>query len=516
MRMMPRRVTKGRVSSQVSLQAPTGGLNAKDPIASMKETEALRMENYFPTPSEVVSRNGSVAHATGLPGAVETIASFNDGNTRELFGFSNGNIYDVTTSGAVAAPVVTGLTNSRFQTINFGTAGGFFLLAVNGDDKMRIYNGLTWSFDGSGGPAVTGFNTEDAIHINNFKNRVWFVERDSFNAWYLPVSSIGGAANNIDLSGIFKMGGYLMAMANWTIDNASGVDDYAAFITSEGEVALYKGTDPTSASTWALVGTFRMGRPIGRRCFCKAGADVLVLTTDGAFPLSKALLTDRSQLNLAATDKISNLINADIALYSQNFGWEPIIHPLGKKLIINVPTTENTVSHQYVMNTTHGAWCKFTGWNANCFEVLGDDLYFGSDGKVYQADVGQDDEGNNIVGVVQQAFSYFGSPGIQKIFKMARPIFVSEGTVIPSILMNVDFQENRTVAPTYSFGVIGAEWNVAEWNVAEWGSGDNLSKLWQSVSGVGISGGLRIVTELKNISNRWISTDVVYEKGGSL
>lgn len=31
-----------------------------------------------------------------------------------------------------------------------------------------------------------------------------------------------------------------MAMANWTIDNASGVDDYAAFITSEGEVALYR------------------------------------------------------------------------------------------------------------------------------------------------------------------------------------------------------------------------------------------------------------------------------------
>ena len=173
-----------------------------------------------------------------------------------------------------------------------------------------------------------------------------------------------------------------MAMTNWTIDNAAGIDDYAAFISSEGEVAIYQGTDPSNASTWALKGTFRIGRPIGRRCAIKAGADVLILTTDGAFPLSKALLTDRSQMQAAVTDKITNLITSDIAQYSSNFGWQPIIHPTGNKMIINVPSVEDSLSHQYVMNTITGAWCKFEGWNAFCWELSGDKLYFGGENGV--------------------------------------------------------------------------------------------------------------------------------------
>lgn len=504
---------KRRVSQTTSLQSPTEGLNAKDPIANMKETEAVTMDNYFPTPSEVVSRNGYTSYATGLSGNVDTIAFYNDGNDPELFGFVGGAIYDCTNSGAVGTALVTGLSNDRFQTINMGTAGGFFLLCVNGEDKMQVYNGTTWYEDGTT-TTVTGVDTADCVHINNFKNRVWLIEKDSFNAWYLPVSSIGGAANALDLSGLFKLGGYLMAMANWTIDNAAGIDDYAAFITSEGEVALYKGTDPTSATTWALVGTFRMGKPIGRRCFCKAGADVLVLTTDGAFPLSKALLTDRSQLNLAATDKISNLINQAVTTYKDNFGWQPIIHPLGNKLIINVPTSEGKTSIQYVMNTTHGAWCRFTGWNAFCWEILDDKLFFGGIDGVYQADTGQSDDGSDITGVVQQAYSYFGSKGAVKKFQMARPIIVSEGTIIPAIIINVDFKEKRTNTTSYETEAAGTDWDMGDWDTSSWTSQDNITAKWQSISGVGMSGGIRMVTELRDISCKWVSTDFVYEVGG--
>jgi hypothetical protein len=509
------RVSKKQVSRTASIQSPTGGLNAKDPLANMKETEAVTMENYFPEPSRVVSRNGYVTHASGITGVVETLAFYNDGTNKSLFGFVDGDIFDVTSAGAVGAAEVTGLTNSRFQTINMGTAGGFFLLCVNGADKMQVYNGSTWYADGTT-TTVTGIDTADCIHINNFKNRVWLIEKDTFNAWYLPVSSIGGAANNLDLSGLFKLGGYLMAMANWTIDNAAGIDDYAAFITSEGEVALYKGTDPSSSTTWALVGTFRMGKPLGRRCFCKAGADVLVLTTDGAFPLSKALLTDRSQLNLAATDKISNLINRDVLQYKQNYGWQPIIHPTGNKLIINVPTVEGQESEQYVMNTTHGAWCKFTGWNSICYEILDDRLFFGGVDGVFEADTGKSDDGSNITGVVQQAFSYFGSKGQNKKFQMVRPIIISEGSIVPALLMNTDFQENRTTTSSFSFGTTGTAWDTGDWDVSTWISDDNLTAKWQSVSGVGFSGGIRLVTDLKDISCAWVSTDFVFEVGGVL
>lgn len=509
------KTSRSRVSLTSSLQAPTGGLNAKDPIANMKETEAVTLDNWFPTPSSVDIRNGSSEHVTGFLGPVETLALYNDGIDPQLFGISVGSIYDVTAAGAVGAAVVTGLTNSRLQHVNMGTAGGFFLMMVNGADKLQYYNGSAWSVDG-GVNTITGVDTANCIHINNFKNRVWLIEENTFHAWYLPVASIAGAATNFDLSGLFRLGGYLMAMANWTIDNASGVDDYAAFITSEGEVALYKGTDPSSAATWALVGTFRMGRPIGRRCFTKAGADVLVLTTDGAFPLSKALLTDRSQLDLAATDKISSIFNADVRAYGSLYGWQPIIHPFGRKLIVNVPTTEGSISKQYVMNTSNGSWARFIGWNAVCFEVLGDRIFFGGPTSVYEADIGTDDNGSEINCVAQQAFSYFGNRTGIKRWTMARPIFTSDGTVNPAVLMNVDFAQNRTtVAPSFTDN-LGITWDVAPWDTSSWTRGDSITKNWQTITGVGYAGGIRIVTSSKNLKCSWNSTDFVYEMGAVL
>lgn len=504
-----------RIASTASIVAPTGGLNARDAISNMKETEATIMENWFPTPSDVMVRNGHEEHATGLPAAVETLMSYAIGSTQELWAISDGEIYDVTASGAVGAPAVSALANSRLQYITFGTAGGYFILAVNGQDKMQVYTGSAWYADGTT-TTITGVDTADIININNFKNRVWLIEKDTLTAWYLSVASIGGAANALDLSGLFKLGGYLVTMTNWTIDNAAGVDDYAAFVTSEGEVALYKGTDPSSANTWALVGTFRIGKPIGYRCAIKAGADVLLLTTDGAFPLSKALLTDRSQLQSAITDKITNLISADIRAYNTNFGWEAIIYPNTNKLIINVPSVESSISYQYVMNTITGAWTKFTGWNSFCWAILNDILYFGGDEVVDAADTGTSDKGADIPTDVQQAFSYFGRKGQQKRFTMARPIFMADGVVNPAIVMNVDYQTRVPLgSPSFSGG--GAPfWNVAPWDTSDWGIGDAIIQSWQSVTGVGYCGGIRVQTSTQGINVRWQASDIAYELGGVL
>lgn len=505
------------VISTASIPAPTGGLNAKESIADMPETDAVIMTNWFPEPATVKVRNGYDEHATGLGSTVETLLTYNIGATQKIFGIAGGSIYDVTSAGAVGAAAVSGLTNSRFQHVTIGTSGGYFLLAVNGADDLVYYDGSAWAtINAVTSPAITGVATADIIGINNFKNRIWLIEKNTLNAWYLPVSSIGGAAAKLDLSALFKLGGYLMAMHNWTIDNASGIDDYAAFITSEGEVAIYRGTDPSDATAWSMVGTFRMGRPIGRRCAIKVAADVLLLTTDGAFPLSKSLLTDRTQSQAAVTDKITNIFKPDIQSYSTNYGWQPILHPFKNKLIINVPSVEGSTAHQYVMNTIHGAWCKFTGWNAVCWETLGNDLYFGGNGTVYKADTGEDDNGSNIDSDVQQAFSYFGSKGQIKKFTMARPVFISSGTINPAIVLNVDY-ETRIPSASPSFTASGLSlWDESDWDTSDWAIGDTLVKNWQSVTGVGYSGGIRIKAATKNISVSWASTDFTFEKGGVL
>lgn len=506
-----------QVSQTTSIVAPIGGLNATSAQANMPETEAPLMDNWFPDSSSVNLRNGYVEHVTGFTDIVETIAAYNYGSTKEVFAAAGTGIYDVTTAGTVGAAVVSGLANARWQHTLMGTAGGNFLIMVNGADDMRQYDGTTWKAINSGStPAITGVATNTIAHVNTFKNRLWMIEENSLSAWYLPVSQIAGAATELDLSALFRLGGHLMAMANWTIDNMSGVDDYAAFISSEGEVAIYQGTDPSSTSTWSLVGTFRMGRPIGRRCYCKAAADVFLITADGGIPLSKAMLTDRTQSAQAATDKIKPLVNNDIKAYGNNFGWQPIIHPFGKKLIMNVPKTEGVESIQYVMNTDTGAWTRFTGWNAACFEVMTDDLYMGGATAVYKADTGQDDNGENINAKCQQAYSYFGASGNVKHWKMARPVFLTNGDIAPAIVLNTDFQSGRPAyAPSFTAS-LGAIWDVAEWDLEFWSSDDLLQRKWQTITGVGTAGGLYIETSTMNTSIKWQSTDFIYEFGGAI
>lgn len=513
---MRRTAQRKAVVKTKSVPAPVGGLNARDAIAEMAPTDAIIMDNWFAEPSYVSLREGSANWATGLPGWVESLMTYSSAAGRKMFAASVTAFYDATSAGAVGAGVVTGLTNARWQHLNFGTPGGQFMYTVNGVDKPRLYDGTTWTaIDGISTPAITGVTTTKLIHVNAWKSRLWFTEKDSFRMWYLPLNSIGGAASSIDFSSMFKLGGYMMCMVTWTIHTQNGTDEFAVFISSEGEVAVYQGIDPASASTFAIVGLFRIGRPIGRRCYTKVGSDVLLLTADGFFMLSKALITEQVSRAEAISDKIVNLVNADVQLYNANFGWQPVLFPMGNKILINVPQTENSVQYQYVMNTISQQWSRYTGWNAACFELMGDNLFYGGNTVVVNADVGMDDNGVNIVGDVKPAFNYFGSSG-QKKFNMVRPIFVSNGLLSPALDMNVDFNETvPTATPTFS-GFSGSPWDSSPWNTSLWGGSNQITKNWITVNGVGFCGTIRMRIATNLLTVKWQSTDFVYEEGGIL
>lgn len=496
----------------VSLPAPVGGWNARDSIAAMPPIDAVIMDNWFPDTDYVKLRNGYANHVTGITGQVETLMQYSSGTTRKLFAAATTAIYDVTTVGAVGAAVVTAQTNARWQHVNFGTSGGQFLIICNGADTPQNYNGTVWATT----PAITVATPASLIHVNVFKTRLFFIEKNSLKAWYLPVASIGGAAASLDFSSVCRLGGSLTAMATWSIDGGTGIDDYAVWITSEGEVIIYRGTDPSAAATWALVGVYRMGRPIGRRCFFKIGSDVVFITTDGFVLLSKAMLSDRTQPQIALSDKIVNVANLAANTYGGNFGWQPILYPKGKMGIFNVPLTEGSLSHQYVMNTQTGAWCRFTGWNANCWELYDENIYFGTNGKVCKADVGSVDDTSNISADVKQAYSYFNAPGRLKRFTMARPVMLSDGVPAVSMIMNVDFEDQTVLSePSYS-GSAGSLWNVATWDVSLWAGALTPKKTWQSLFSVGYAGSYRMKSVSKNILIQWAATDIVMEYGGVL
>ena len=111
-----------------------------------------------------------------MTGNVETLMQYakTDG-TKEFYAVNDGNVYDISSIGAVGSPEVSGLTNSRFQYIYFGNAAGSFLIAVNGEDTPILYDGTTW-----GNTSITGSGlTEDnIIWINN--NSIFFVVTSVF------------------------------------------------------------------------------------------------------------------------------------------------------------------------------------------------------------------------------------------------------------------------------------------------------------------------------------------------
>jgi hypothetical protein len=212
---------------------------------------------------------------------------------------------------------------------------------VNGADKYHVFDGTTWHTDGDGPPYdITGVDSATLIGVNVFKNRLWFVQTGTLKAWYLPVNSIGGAAASLDMSSLCAQGGYLMAMGTWTLDAGYGVDDYAVFVTSEGEVIVWRMTDPTDANSIYLIGVWSVGSPVGRRCLVKYKGDLLIIVQEGLFPLSVALQSSRLNPRAALTDKIQQAISDSISRYGANYGWQVIPFPKQNMLILNVPVQE--------------------------------------------------------------------------------------------------------------------------------------------------------------------------------
>lgn len=482
----------GGVLEEKSLPAPYKGWDAASPLSEMDPASAIVLDNFFPEPRFVRFRGGHTSWATGLgAGPVESLMAYHGpSTTQKLFGARGTSVFDVTASGAVGAAAVSSLTNARMQHTNFTTPGGSFLYWVNGADAPRSFDGSSWAT-----PSITGITATQAVHVNSHKRRIWFILINSTKAAYLPTDSIAGAASTFDLGPFMTKGGYLVAMATWTMDSGWGPDDFAVFVTSRGQVIVYAGTDPASADTWVLKGVYDLGPPIGRRCFSKVGGDLSLITVDGVVSLQQAITMDRAVARKAAiTSNIQAAFNLSAKSARTNFGWQMQVYPTGTAAIINVPLTESTLAHQYVMNTLTGAWCRYTGQNAACWEVFNDRLMMGGlGGVVYEADKGNKDAGNLIVGDIKTAFSHLGARGVNKRYSMMRANMRSDGLAIPLLRLNTNYSEVAPAAAASPFAQSGARWNEFNWNDGTLyaGSQVNLND-WVAADGEGTNAAVRM------------------------
>ena len=504
-----------RTGQTRSIPAPIGGWNARDPLAQMDELDAVSLINFMPQTSFLEVRDGHVSHATGMTGNGKTLAPYNSlSGVNKLFCLTDSGVYDVTGQGAVGASLAS-RTNGKHQYTQFGDGTNQWLILCNGADKPLYFDGTNWiAVDGTSTPSLAGIDTTRLIYPLTFKGRLMFIEKDSLSFWYLPSGVAGGTLSEFDLSSQARRGGYLVAMGTWTRDAGDGADDFAVFVTSKGEVIVYQGTDPGSASAWAKIGTYFVGIPIGRRCLYTLGGDLIIITENGTFALSTALQSATIDFRTALSYKIEPVFTETARSYKANFGWEIMHYPAQNALIVNIPLSEDGTHEQYVMNTITKAWTKFEGWNAETFSLFNEELYMTYGSTVYKAWSGKSDINANIVATGKTAFTYFKKNGIKKV-KLFRAVIGLDASIAVSLGLDADFNDTAPLNEVSYTPPTQALWDVAIWDQDVWGGNIFTIKQWFSPAqweGYAFAGKIKI--NKKNINARWYSCDYHFESGG--
>lgn len=591
----------GRARHQYKVfPAPSRGWIQNENLAQTQAGGASVFENWFPTTTGARVRGGTRQYQKISTGKVLSLFKYKSGSSEKLFASDLNNIFDITTVTdveTIPSADVMGQTAGYYSAQQFGTAGGEFLVCVNGADVMWQYDGTKWypvntgainalNYDGgtvafargetvtgaggasatiiaingdatSGtlyiGPVTSGpfiddevltgsvagaavangaessFSTVTITNVNtdtlsqawSFANRLFFVEESTMLAWYLPVDSVGGAANSFSLAGVFKKGGSLLFGATWSLDAGDGLDDKCVFVSTEGEVAVYEGSDPSSASTWSKVGVYQIGKPLGINATMQAGGDLLIATDFGLVPLSQAINQDAASLSRTGasrqifpkwTDEVSN---------RGSIPWEILKWTDKSMLIVSLPRDTNALDAEcLVANLETGAWGHWTNLDTRCLGEYNGRGFFGSnDGYVREFEIGGSDDGVPYVCTYVDQFDHLNSPAVHKVAKQCRATFKAAGPFNYKLSASSDYNVRLPAAPNSSADYIASEWDVGLWDEAIWDGAELFSVVsrWSSVgrAGYAIAPQIQItlgVTPTPKIE--LVSYDLTYTTGG--
>jgi hypothetical protein len=513
-----------------TVAAAVKGVSSAQSIGRSADGYAQIIENGYATQTGVKPRGGNRKHATTGTRAVVSLMRYESGTLLKMFAAANGGLYDVTqpaNPSTVITPLVTGLAGNDWSFVNFSTPGGQFMLAVNGADPHRTYDGAAFA---ANTPAITGISSALFSHVFVYANRVWFVEKDTLNVWYLPVDSIGGAATKFSLAGIFSKGGSLAFGATWSVEAGDGPAQRVVFVSTKGEAAVYQGTDPSSSATWFKVGVPDISDPTGRHGHLNIGGELEIATANGIVPLSQAVARDPATLSLAAiTRQISPDWKREIRAYNgRNWSftkWDEgnlaYVGPAMTYTLVAGTDTVDAVPFCHVVNLENGAWSKYTGWDIQCSISFNKRMYFGSaNGRVYEAEATGADDGAAYVFKYCEWPNDFGGPET-KDFLQIRTAFVHRTPFNPEISMSVGHTIEWPVAPAAAADVQGGGvWDTGElWDMGDlWDStGEAQTEaLWRSLGVTGDKGAPMVQMTFSNIiapDVEIVKSDVAFRRG---
>lgn len=508
-----------------SFAAPARGWIADENPAAARPGGAWRLDNWFPTQTGIRLRGGSRRHATigSLP--VESLFCWRSGGMERFFAADAQGVFDITAPadpGVAPAAAIAGRTGGHYSAVSFTTAGGDFLYILNGSDDAQLYDGSAWTpVNAASTPAIAGVASADLAQGWVYRNRLFFVEKGSMSVWYPPVGALGGVLSSLTLSGTFKRGGAILFGATWSLDAGDGIDDKCVIVSSEGEVAVFEGADPSDAGDWRLVGVYAVSRPLGKNGWLSIGGDLLILTEEGIVPVSQVITKDPAALSLAAVTRAIEPEWKAAVRRRRYRPWELIKWPAFNMGLVNAPvSSDGEVPTSFVVNVETGAWARYTGWDTRCLGLFNDWAYFGTnDGRVMQCEIGGNDDGQPYTCVYVGLFDDLGAPGRVKLVHQGRASFVAAAPIEPLLGVAVDYGAGPPAAPNSAANYGADLWDVGLWDAASWDAASDPRPLarWFSIgrSGFAVAPAVQVTCGVDPFPQaELVSTDLTFEVGG--
>lgn len=494
-----------RIAQPIPIPAPWGGMNTRDGIGALQPQEARYLENLDPAGNAVRPRKGQRNWSTGAQSLqpVKTLAAYNGLTGQKLIGVCGGSIWDFSSATAIELSA-SAFTDNRFQAECYNNY--LIAVSVNGAETP-------WAFDGStvGGTGFlgSGLTLSNLVNVRKVRNRLWFCEKDSADVWYGEVGAITGTLTKFQLSQVAG-GGTCIAIGAHSQDAGDGLDDYAVFVMSTGEVIIYSG-DPST--TFTKVGNYSMPIPVGKQCLVNVGGPLAVLTQIGLVPVQAAVSGIAFDvLALGNYGKVSPSVRRDYETYGSNEGWQAVTHE--GRVIINIPTTDETASKQWVYNALTGGWTVWTGIDAACFCVQ-DGLFFGAwgDGVVKEVD-GYNDDGDPIELKARCAFAA-SNRGLQLKATGVRFDVSITGALSGKFGLDVNYVEGSlTTYPTIDIASSTAStpWG-SDWG-SEWSTSSQYGGQWLSAYSEGHVLGLALEATTNASTLEWLGAHILAKPMG--
>jgi hypothetical protein len=423
----------------------------------------------------------SYDNGTGLFTKNEDIAGGTSTATANVYGVRPTDPLDPEAAGVL---LLTGVANGPFQSGETLTGDGSG--AAEAASASALVPGTNMTFAGPPDPAL---DTSSLNYVWAYQQRLFFIEKGTMNAWYLSVDQVGGELTKLPLAGVFPLGGDLLFGASWSLDSGAsgGLSEQCIFVTTEGEVAVFQGTNPGSADEWSKVGVYRIGRPLGKKAWIRDGGDLVIATSIGYVRLTQAIQRDNAALGPTAVSyPIEDAWNAAVAQRPEP--WSCELWSTQQMAVVALPSPGDTQPAMFIANIRTGAWCQRLNWDATCVLVWKERLFFGTpDGAVVEANITGLDQENTYTGVAVPLFNDFRSPASLKITEAIRPFGLSAYDVIVQPSMQVDYVVNLPPAPPASTIPVGNQWDNAIWDSSVWSSPVDVRPImeWSVVSGYG-------------------------------